>query len=211
MDSAERQGVSRVEGESRAWELLASCDPREVCERVQATYSAGDGYALRVLACPVTVDPTTRAIVGSSAEAGLVLTKAAYFSRLSILHYLLGARPIEPSGRLVGPLELSSGQFFRGGSHQLPLEQIAARFCGDPAGFVRVAARFGGRRVSHGDAAMELLPFSRVPVTLVFWDADEEFPARSHLLFDDTCELHLPADILWSVAMMCALVMLRGE
>lgn len=173
-----------------------------------ATYSEGEGYSVRVFGSSVAVDPIARTISGSSPEAELVLTKAGYFSRLSILHYLLGARPLEPSGRLVSPLELKSGQFFRAGSHELPLDKIAARFCADPDGFVRVALRFGGRQVAHGDAAMELSPLPRVPVTLVFWCEDEEFPARAYLLFDDTCEQHLPADILWSVAMMCALVML---
>jgi hypothetical protein len=48
-----------------------------------------------------------------------------------------------------------------------------------------------------------------VPVTLILWLEDEEFPARSHLLFDETCEQHLPPDIVWSVAMLCALVMLK--
>ena len=33
--------------------------------------------------------------------------------------------------------------------------------------------------------------------------------ARSYLLFDEVCELQLPPDILWSVAMMSALVMLQ--
>ena len=49
-----------------------------------------------------------------------------------------------------------------------------------------------------------------MPITLIFWQEDEEFPARSYLLFDETCEQHLPPDILWSVAMMCALVMLKS-
>ena len=199
-----------MEGETRAWELLASLEPRDVCDRADATHSVGEGYTLRVFGAPVVVDPTARTITGSSPESEFVLNKAGYFSRLSILHYLLGARPIAPSGRLVSPLELKSGQFFREGSHRLPLDEIAARFCDDPDGFVRVATRFGGLRRVYGDAAMELSPFPRVPVTVVFWRGDEEFPARTYLLFDDTCEQHLPADILWSVAMVCALVMLRG-
>lgn len=199
-----------MQGEARAWELLGSSESRDVCDRAKATYAEPQGYTLRVFGFPVMVDPVARTITGSSPEAGLVLTKAGYFSRLSILHYLLGARLLEPSGRLVSPMELKSGQFFRGGSHELPLDKIAARFCAGPDGFVLVALRFGGRQVSYGDAAVELSPFPRLPVTLVFWCEDEEFPARAYLLFDDTCEHHLPADILWSVAMMCSLVMLKG-
>jgi hypothetical protein len=48
----------------------------------------------------------------------------------------------------------------------------------------------------------------RIPVTLILWLSDEEFPARADLLFDSTCEIHLPLDILWSIAMMTILVFL---
>ena len=47
-------------------------------------------------------------------------------------------------------------------------------------------------------------------MTLILWQEDEEFPGRSYLLFDETCEQHLPPDIVWSVAMMSALAMLKG-
>jgi hypothetical protein len=58
-----------------------------------------------------------------------------------------------------------------------------------------------------GDASLELHPFPRVPAVLVLWLKDEEFPARADLLFDSTCILQVPIDILWSIAMMTVLVM----
>ncbi len=167
-------------------------------------------YEVPVLGHVVIVDPVARTLKGSSPESDLLLTKMAYFSRLSVLHYLLGAKPIEPSGRLLKPEELKSGQMYLTGSHVLPTDQLAARYARDVDGFLRQAARFGGEAGSYGDAAVELHPFPRVPVTLILWQEDDEFSATSHLLFDDTCELHLPPDILWSVAMMCVLAMLRS-
>ncbi len=199
-----------MQGEAVAWELLAACDPQEVCARAGADYSVEEeSYVLPVFGFPVVVDLVARAMRGSCADSEFVLARAAYFSRLSILHYLLGAKEIVPSGRLVKPAELKSGQIYLHGSHLLPLDKIAARFAHDPEGFAAQAAQFGGERRQYGDAAAELRPFPRVPITLIFWREDEEFPARSYLLFDETCEQHLPPDILWSVAMMCALVMLK--
>lgn len=197
-------------GEERAWGLLAACDPQEVCHRAAVSFSAdAGGYQVPVFGLPVAVDPVTRTMRGCCEESEITLTKNAYFSRLSILYYLLRAQKITASGRLVKPEELKSGQFYLGGSHLLPLDRIAARFSRDPAGFVTQAGRFGGQPRPYGDAAMELLPLPRVPVTLILWQEDGEFPARCSLLFDETCELQLPADILWSVAMLCALAMLR--
>ena len=41
-----------------------------------------------------------------------MLTKTAYFSRLSVLFYLLRAQKIAPTGRLLKPSELKSSQIY---------------------------------------------------------------------------------------------------
>lgn len=199
-----------MQGEARAWELLAARDPRDVCERAEAEYSPGEcSYTLGVFGLPVFVNPAARTMSGSCAESELILTKAGYFSRLSILYYLLGAQRIPPSGRLVRPSDLKEGHIYLQGSHVLPLDQMAARFACDTDGFLRQAARFGGEPRAYGDAGAELRPLPRVPVTLVFWREDDEFPARGDLLFDATGEQQAPADILWSIAMLCVKVMMQ--
>ncbi|OFW59192.1 MAG: hypothetical protein A2133_00350 [Actinobacteria bacterium RBG_16_64_13] len=199
------------QGIEQAWTLLAACDPQDVCERAEAEYSPEEGsFTLRVLGFPVVVDVAARAIKLSEQDAEFVLTKLAYFSRLSVLYYLLSSQKLEPTGQLVKPSELKAGQIYLKGSHLLPLDQIAVRFSCDPEGFQAQAARFGGQPRPYGDRAAELRPFPRVPITLILWVEDDEFPARSYLLFDETCECQLPPDILWSVAMLCALVMLMN-
>ena len=196
-------------GEEQAWEELADCDPLDVCDRAAVTYSKERGYVVPVFGLPVVLDPAARTMTASSPESEFVLTKTAYFSRLSILFYLLRAQVLRPTGRLLRPSELKSGQIYLQGSHLLPLEPIAARFGSDPDAFLTQAARFGGQPLPHGDAAAELQPFPRIPIVIILWGEDDEFPARSYLLFDEVCELQLPPDILWSVAMMSALVMLQ--
>jgi hypothetical protein len=198
-----------VQGEEHAWEELASCDPAEVCDRAAVEYSEEHGYVVPVFGHPIVLDMKARTMTGSSPEAEFLLTKTAYFSRLSILFYLLRAQKIAPTGRLLKPSELKSNQIYFTGSHLLPLEPIAARFSSGPEGFLAQAAKFGGQSRQYGDAAVELLPFPRTPVVLILWLEDDEFPARSYMLFDEVCELQLPPDILWSVAMMCALVLLQ--
>ena len=63
-------------------------------------------------------------------------------------------------------------------------------------------AALGGTAVAYGNAAMQLSPLPKVPVTILLWTEDDEFPARADLLFDATCTAHLPLDILWSVALI---------
>ncbi len=62
--------------------------------------------------------------------------------------------------------------------------------------------------LGFGDASLKLLPMPRIPVTLILWSADEEFPPRADLLLDGSCEIQLPIDIIWSIAMISVLVML---
>ncbi len=200
-----------MQGEEHAWNLLDRSDPWEVCERAAVFYrSEEDSYFVPMFGQLVTVDLARRELRGDSPQAQFLLTKTAYFSRLSILRYLLDAQNIKPTGRLLKPEELKSGQIYLKGSHLLPLDAIAGRFGNDPDGLLRQGARYGAEPRNYGDAAIELLPFARVPITVILWREDEEFPARSSLLFDETCELHLPPDILWSVAMMSALVLIKG-
>ena len=198
-----------MQGEEQGWQELVGCDPAEVCERAAVEYSEGTGYVVPVFGLPIVLDIKTRTMKGSSPEAEFLLTKAGYFSRLSVLFYLLRAQRIAPTGRLLKPSELKSNQIYFTGSHLLPLDPIAARYATDPEGFLAQAARFGGESRQYGDAAAQLLPFPRTPVVLILWLEDDEFPARCYMLFDEVCELHLPPDILWSVAMMSALAMLQ--
>ncbi len=68
----------------------------------------------------------------------------------------------------------------------------------------------GYDRLAAGLTTGAIVLIFLVPLTLILWQEDDEFPARCSLLFDETCELQLPPDILWSVAMLCSLVMLRS-
>jgi hypothetical protein len=56
--------------------------------------------------------------------------------------------------------------------------------------------------------AMKLYPLPKIPVFLILWLKDEEYPPRADLLFDSTCEAQVPLDIIWSIAMLSVLVML---
>ncbi|MBA4386390.1 MAG: hypothetical protein C0404_00310 [Verrucomicrobia bacterium] len=195
-------------GEDKAWADLALLDPVDVCGRALAVFDRLDGaYVIDVFGRPVAVAPKQRTISGTFPGWELILKKLGYFSRLSILHYLIGARSAPLSGRLVKPEDLKAGPIYFTGSHVLPLEALAARYGRNVEEFVEQGLRLGGQRRSHGDAAVELRAFPRLPVTIILWREDEEFPARASLLFDASCEQHVPADILWSIAMLSVNVM----
>jgi hypothetical protein len=196
-------------GEQRAFEALAACDPQDVCRRAEAAHDAATGvYRVTSFGRPFAVDPAARTIVNLTPEGQPFLGRFAYFFRLSALWYLVRAVDRLPSGTLVKPVNLEGGAAFFRGSHVLPLEAVAGKYGTDREGFLAAGARMAGERREHGDAAVELRAYPRLPTTVILWTADEEFPARADLLFDATAQAHLPLDLLWSVAMMSVLGLL---
>jgi hypothetical protein len=127
---------------------------------------------------------------------------------LAVLWYLVLAKDIVPTGKLVQLEDLRGGDIFVRGSHVLPLENVAKRYGNDKEGFVKKGLENGGVSMPLADAAVRLFPLPRVPVTATLWLADEEFPARAGLLFDATSGLQFPTDILWSLARLSVLTLL---
>lgn len=60
----------------------------------------------------------------------------------------------------------------------------AAYFAGKGAQLAKACEKLGGKPAGKGDVAYELPAFDCLPVRLVFWDADEEFPASLYFLWD---------------------------
>ncbi|MBI4684037.1 MAG: DUF3786 domain-containing protein [Nitrospirae bacterium] len=196
-------------GKEKAWKTLNNLNPLKVCKNAAVAYDSENcGYTLRSFDMDFLISPEKRIITNISPEGEKLIKRYSYFFNLLALYYLINAKDIPLSGRPVKPENIQSGAVFFRGAHILPLDQIAEKYNNDKIGFIEKGKEFSGRIVSYGDASIELLPMPRIPVTLILWLSDDEFPARADLLFDSTCELQAPIDILWSVAMLSVLVML---
>jgi len=196
-------------GESKAWDLLAASDPATVCAHAGADFDPREGtYRVSSFGRVFTVNPVERLILGSEPGSEVFLTRYVSLFRLSLLWYLLKATAARPSGKLVNPTGLPGGDIFLKGSHVLPLDALAAKYATRPEAFLESGAALGGIPAAYGNAAVVLSPLPKVPVTILLWTEDDEFPARAGLLFDATCTAHLPLDVLWSVALMSVLPLL---
>jgi hypothetical protein len=52
----------------------------------------------------------------------------------------------------------------------------------------------GGRPASYGDVSVTIDGFRKVPVTLVLWRGDDEFPPEGNILLDSSISHYLPAE-----------------
>lgn len=203
------EGHDWSEGEERAWDVLAGLDPEDVSRRAHVFYDRSRGaYLLPLFNKELSVRPGDRQVSGNSPQAYLLLGKLSDYAPLSILWYLIQAEDVPLSGSLVKPSHTSEGRMFFAGAHALPLGRLVRRYGNDAGRFLGKGYELGGERLDFADASLRLLPFPRVPVVLLLWTGDEEFPARADLLYDSTCSVHLPMDILWATAMMSLLAML---
>lgn len=106
----------------------------------------------------------------------------------ALIHYILNGSRSRPVGQFVTFAELA-GPLFKQSSYSMSaLERpIIKRFQGRTSKLLAEAASVGGRQ--GGEAGLgsvslifDLLP--HIPMQLIFYDRDDEFPARVTLLFD---------------------------
>jgi hypothetical protein len=196
-------------GENKAWDILETLKPEDVSKSADASYDpASFSYRLKSFGMNFFVNVRDRSITSASQDRDLFLQKLGYFFRISLLWYLVHAKHISCSGRLIKLENVKSGNIFTTGSHVLPLDQVANKYATDRDAFLSRGERLGGQLQKYGDVSIQLSPLPRIPATLLLWLKDEEFPARADLLFDSTCELQVPTDVLWSIAMTSVLAML---
>ena len=197
-------------GEDKAWELLSQLDTKATEIRTGASFNLDNSkYELKCLGQDIHISLVEREITASSPIGKCIVNDLGEYSRLSILSYLVTARDLPFSGELVRPADLPGGGIFVRGTHVLPMHEIAETFGHDHERFLNIGKELGGSKRDYGDVSLELLPFRRLPMTIIIWSGDDEFPAKASLLCDSTCTKHLSIDILWSTAMMSVLLLQR--
>ena len=180
--------------------------PSDVCFNSGAEHdSARQAYVLKCLGQDFIISTSERTVTPVAVDGDVLVKRLGYFFLHSVLWYLVGAKNAAISGRHIRPSDVKGGHHFFKGTHALPLDAIAEKYSSDKESFLRKCSELGGRPQTFGDASAILYPMPNIPVTLILWTLDEEFPARVDLLLDSTCELHAPLDIIWSIAMLTAL------
>jgi len=178
------------------WVQLESEMPEEICRRALVCYDQDKGFLLPFLNQIFQILPKKREIV--ALKSGVRQFKSFELD-LIIITYLLKAETIGLEGKMVNEKQIPGGEAFFRGPHLLSTNPMEELFGEDRESFLRAGKRLHGEERKLGDAAICLPVFPRVPVTLILWVKDDEFPARITVNFDRTISRHLPLDIIWTV------------
>lgn len=119
-------------------------------------------------------------------EAGDVWTDALCFNEAMAVYHLLHYTKDLPvvSGKWV-PSHTIDGVVSRNPAVKDPLlTPFEAKFAGRAKELRTACEAAGGQELEIGDAAYEFEAFPQVHLRLVFWDQDEDFPAKVQILAD---------------------------
>jgi len=197
-------------GEEKAWDILCTLDPEDVCKRAGISYDSGTTvYQITSFGIGFSLSLSEKDITTDSSRGEIFLSELRHLFRLSVLWYLINAKDIPFTENLVRPHDIKGGQRFSGGTYRLPLDELEKRYGNDKEAFLRRGKEFEAELIGYGDVAIRLFPLPRIPVSILLWLEDDEFPARADLLFDSSCEFHInTSDILWAIAVMSIRVLL---
>jgi len=120
--------------------------------------------------------------------------------KILILHYMTLAKGVPLSGRLISFKELpDAGSYFPTFAKRA-IEPLVRAFAEEPGRLIATARMLGGIKADYGDGAVTITAFPRVPVTLVLWRGDEEFPPRGSILFDSSISGYL---MTYDIIVLC--------
>ncbi len=114
--------------------------------------------------------------------------------KILILHYITQARGTPLSNHKIAFKELKEGANYFPTYFQRAVKPLIDYFGRTPEVLKEVAKEIGGYKADHGDVAITIPAFTRVPITLVIWKGDDEFPPDANILFDSTIMDYLSAE-----------------
>jgi hypothetical protein len=114
--------------------------------------------------------------------------------KILILHYFLRATGAPLTGQLITYKELQEGINYYPTFFKRAIEPIVNNFKDRLEKLPETAAALGGKRAEYGDTAVTIPGFPNVPLTIVLWRGDKEFPPEGNILFDSTIGDYLPTE-----------------
>jgi len=117
-----------------------------------------------------------------------------------ILHYLLSAKGTPITNKLIAFKELPGGDSYSRTFSKRAIEPLVEHFGERPHVLIDIASKLGAHTVAYGDVAVTVNAFNRVPITIVLWQGDEEFPAQGDILFDAAISDYLAT---YDVTVLC--------
>jgi hypothetical protein len=176
---------------------LARMDPDHVCRRALCGYDVQQKcYTLSVWGEEYNIFPEGSRITRLSHPTDKVTTSLGLF----VVHYLLTCKETPIRKEWISVKDITGGETFFRGPHNIPADLIEKKYGDDLQLFHDVSVQLGGTALDMADAAYCFRIAPRIPVAVLLWQEDDEFPAQAKMLFDRSISDHLALDIIFALA-----------
>lgn len=167
---------------------------------------AGDGQTMAELAggrwqAPEIILPYGNGELKINCENGDIFPELGNRLQAAIVYqYIAEAVGVEgPGSEYISFLQLPNGDHHNVPFHIEAEVPLSKRFGSDLVAFAKAARALGGIAVEGGDQAYQFRYFPKVYLRIIIWEADDEFPAKAVLLFDNKSQFHLDTAGLYSL------------
>jgi hypothetical protein len=111
-----------------------------------------------------------------------------------IMHYMIQATGAPLTHTWITFREIPSGEFYYPAFVKRAKEPLVRTFGSQPELLIELGKKMGGTKGVEGNASVCLQVFPQVPVCLMLWAGDDEFPPDGNLLFDASISKYLSAE-----------------
>jgi hypothetical protein len=175
---------------------LKKTHPETLCDKGRCIYLADkQQYSINIWGNRYLIDPANEKIEHFSAIGP---PPHEYFALFAI-YYLLRVKDIHLREEWVSEKDLPGGSTFFRGPHLIPTDLISRRFGNDLEGFKTWCEKLGGSPIDMADAAYRFSITAEIPVAVLYWIGDDDFPAEAKVLYDRSVTEIFTLDILFAL------------
>jgi len=127
------------------------------------------------------------------------------WEQVLVLHYLLTDLADKPVGELMAFIEIPDGHFYNDTFLRRSRNPIVDTFGDEPEKLLEAGKLLGAKQVEHGDIAIDVDAFPNIPLTVLIWKGDEEFPPDGNVLFRSDISRRLAIEDIVVVANLLAI------
>ncbi|MCL5124049.1 MAG: DUF3786 domain-containing protein [Deltaproteobacteria bacterium] len=169
-------------------------DPITIAETADVHYKGGDGIpriVIPFLASWFTLDLLPYRLRAEHSEFDTLAMKVLVLQHLITASENLGSA-VRVMNQWIDPRSLQFGAILGAHFAKSTMEMLDNIFSSGKDSAVAKALKWGGRPNELGDIGFTFYLFPRLPVALIHWNKDEEFPPYSKILYDVSASNYMP-------------------
>lgn len=117
-----------------------------------------------------------------------------YVESVLLLHYFLDAKNVPLNNELVTFKEIEKTPIYYRTFRKRTLDILLKVFSSNPSNLVKCSLELGGTLNTYGDYSITINVLPRIPITIVYYEADDEFDAEGSILFDSSITEYLDTE-----------------